>query len=176
MITTRCRTNETALISQMAPFQGALKKRMPRDVAALMDSIRDCGLLQPFALWNGNLLDGHGRLEALKRLAETDPEIHTQEFPVVKVEADSYDEARSMILEMNAKYGRITPKGLSEFVSQSPKVKIPPTLGVKTQKPPQAAQAKVTARKTVTLSVEPQYYDALVGILKGLSYVSVLRS
>lgn len=119
MIELKCTTPDVTRLSKLVPFQGALKKRTDADISKLADSIRDEGLLMPFAVWEHDdkdyLLDGHGRMAALVQLALHDPDILQQDLPCVVVKADTEDDARKALLQIVSMCGRISPKGVLEF-------------------------------------------------------------
>ena len=93
MIKIMCQTPEVIRLGKLTPFQGDLKRRTSKDVMSLANSIKDEGLLMPFAVWRhegvNSLLDGHGRYQALTELALQDNEIATQDFPVIYIEAET---------------------------------------------------------------------------------------
>ena len=83
MIKVMCQTPEVIRLGELTPFQGDLKRRTSKDISALASSIKDEGLLMPFAVWRhegvNSLLDGPGRYSALTELALHDNEIATTE-------------------------------------------------------------------------------------------------
>lgn len=127
MVTVRCESEDKLPLSALEPFQGKLKKRTDEDVERLASSIKDEGLLMPFAVWRGKnyLLDGHGRRLALLRLANVDPEIDAQEFPVIYVDAETEDEARKALLQITSSYGKVSGWGVKEFTKSIPTYKAP---------------------------------------------------
>lgn len=134
MIDVKCVTPNKMLLSQMTPFQGDLKKRSDKDVSALAESLVKDGLIMPFAIWltakeDGTalsyILDGHGRREALLKLAQVDADIITQEFPIISVEADTEDEARKALLQISSAYGKVTKQGAINFTKTIPNYKAP---------------------------------------------------
>jgi hypothetical protein len=160
-------------VDEMVPLQGGLKRRTQAHVDGMADSIRLHGLLQPVMLWEHGgqkfILDGHGRHAALKQLGVEKP------VPAVLIHADSAEDARGKLLEMNAKYGAITPRSLSKFIAESPKVRVPAALGVKLPKT-SAKPVRHTARtgKVVTLRVDADKLKAFMDVVSRLSYVEVL--
>ena len=127
MVTVRCESDDRLLLSSLEPFQGRLKRRTDEDVERLASSIREEGLLMPFAVWRGNnyLLDGHGRRLALLKMSESDPEIASQEFPVIYIDADTEEEARKALLQITSSYGKVTGWGVKEFTKTIPSYKAP---------------------------------------------------
>lgn len=108
---------DTLLLKDLVPFQGTLKKRTEEDVQALIESIEQEGLLMPFVVWRKDkqdfLLDGHGRLQALSKMQDTD----RQKFPVIFIDAATEDEARKSLLQITSSYGKITKKGAIQFTA-----------------------------------------------------------
>jgi hypothetical protein len=129
MLTIKCLAPHTATITVMNQFQGDLKKRSTQDIEDLKGSLLNEGLLMPFALWKHEdklyILDGHGRYEAIIRIALQDPTVLTQEFPVILVDATNEIEARKALLQIVSTYGKITKKGVTQFASLVPDYKAP---------------------------------------------------
>ena len=98
-------------------LQGALKTRTPEDVERMIRSIKRFGFSFPFFVWKQgrakHVLDGHGRLEALRALEADGYEI--PEIPVSYVKAANREEAKQKLLRLNSQYGAITIEGLEEF-------------------------------------------------------------
>jgi hypothetical protein len=122
MLNLKCTTKDTALITEMIPFQGDLKKRTDKDLKELADSLLADGLLMPFALWTIDnklyILDGHGRYTAIiTKVAIQDPSVLTQEFPVILIDATTEDEARKALLQIISTYGKISKAGLTKFAA-----------------------------------------------------------
>ena len=125
MINIMCEgVKSTVKLSEMIGFQGNLKKRTDKEIDELGQSLKTEGLLMPFAIWPSNdgykLLDGHGRIAALQKLAVQDPEILNQKFPAVFIEKESEEEARKALLQITSSYGKITKKGALEFTKTIP--------------------------------------------------------
>ena len=129
MIKINCVAQGTIRLSECTPFQGNLKKRTEAEVAELMRSIKTEGLIMPFAVWQNDgrnyLLDGHGRLEALRKLALTEPDIDLEEFPCIFIKADSENDARKALLQITSSYGRITKMGVKQFTVSIPDYRAP---------------------------------------------------
>lgn len=83
-----CDTKDTLPLSALTEFQGGLKKRTDDDIKKIEKSIHDYGFATPFFVWkNGGknkVLDGHGRLQALKHMAAQGEEIPA--LPVVYID------------------------------------------------------------------------------------------
>jgi len=159
----------------MVPLQGALKHRTQKDIDALTDSLNEVGLLQPFALWGTYILDGHGRHAALMQMSASSSEIWEADWPVVEVVADTIEQARAQLLEMNSKFGKITPKGLELFLRDTPTIKVPVSLGVKAPSIlPKVVQHAPRTHAIIKLRVEKEQVPAFTSILKELSYVEIV--
>ena len=130
MINIMCEGVKTTVkLSEMINFQGNLKKRTDKEINELGQSLQSEGLLMPFAIWPSKdgykLLDGHGRIAALQKLAVQDPEILNQKFPAVFIEKESEEEARKALLQITSSYGKITKKGALEFTKSIPNYTAP---------------------------------------------------
>lgn len=116
-------------LSELSPFQGKLKKRTEAEISELMLSLKTEGMMMPFAVWQGGgknyLLDGHGRYEALKRLALFEPDINGEEFPCIFIEAETEDDARKALLQILSSYGKITRVGVRKFTATIPDYRAP---------------------------------------------------
>jgi hypothetical protein len=143
MLTIKCSAPHIAPITVMNQFQGDLKKRSTQDIDDLKESLLSEGLLMPFALWEHEekyyILDGHGRYEAIIRIALQDPTVLTQNFPAILVEATNEVEARKALLQIVSTYGKITKKGVTQFASlvpdyKAPVIKLTETRLIKTEK------------------------------------------
>jgi hypothetical protein len=159
-------------LDEMVPLQGDLKNRKQSHVDRIAESLLEYGLLQPIMLWPHDekcfILDGHGRYEALKQMGWAEP------VPSVLVMAESEDEARSKLLEMNVKYGAITPKSLAKFLKGAPSVQVPVSLGIKVPAAaPKVAKAG-SAGKVVRLRVAEEKLESFMEIMGTLSYVEIV--
>lgn len=130
MISVQCKgLKDTLKLSEMIAFQGNLKKRTDAEIDELGKSLKTEGLLMPFAIWPSNdgykVLDGHGRIAALQKLAVTEPDILNQKFPVVVIDKPTEEEARKALLQITSSYGKITKKGAMEFVKSIPNYSAP---------------------------------------------------
>ena len=130
MINVQCKgLKDTLKLSEMIAFQGNLKKRTDAEIAELGKSLKTEGLLMPFAIWPSNdgykVLDGHGRIAAMQKLAEQEPDILNQKFPVIFIDKPTEEEARKALLQITSSYGKITKKGAMEFVKSIPNYSAP---------------------------------------------------
>lgn len=175
MIQIKCKCQDTALLRDMKPLQGALKHRTQQHINDLIDSLTSSGLLQPIIMWGEYIIDGHGRYTALCQLAKSEPELNDIQWPVVRVEADDIEQARAQLLEMNARYGKITPKGLEAFLSGS-SIEVPKSLGVTVPKRTLSVGEKKPEQTHVLikLRIEKDKVKQFTGIIKELSYVEIV--
>lgn len=129
MIDIKCMAPDTLKLHELRTFQGGLKRRTPKDIEALANSIMQDGLIMPLAVWkseNGNLLlDGHGRLAALTELALKDSELEDIDVPVIYIKADTEDEAKKSLLQITSSYGKIVAKEAIKFCATIPEYKAP---------------------------------------------------
>jgi hypothetical protein len=158
-------------LDDMVPLQGMLKHRTQAHVDDLKASLELNGLLQPIILWESEgqyfIIDGHCRYTVMKQMG-----LHEQ-IPAVIIQAESADQARSFLLEMNVKYGRITPKSLSAFIKESPKVQVPVALNIKMPQAVKPVHVERTSR-VVTLRVDIDKIVPFMDIISKLSYVEVV--
>ena len=129
MVKVNCVAQGKIRLSECTPFQGNLKRRTETEISELMRSIKTEGMMMPFAVWqNGGrnyLLDGHGRYEALKRLALFEPDINGEEFPCIFIEAESEEDARKALLQITSSYGKITRVGVRQVTATIPDYRAP---------------------------------------------------
>ena len=83
-----CNTKDFLELSDLTEFQGNLKERENTDYEKIEKSIKKHGFSFPFFVWKhdglNHVLDGHGRLGALKKMAEQGENIPP--LPVVYVD------------------------------------------------------------------------------------------
>lgn len=122
-IVINCTGSDTIELHQLTEFQGELKERSAGDIDKIIKSIRKHGFSFPFFVWahagaNGNyinhVLDGHGRLEALKKLESAGEEIPA--LPCVYVSAENEAEAKEKLLKLNSQYGHMTAESVAQFL------------------------------------------------------------
>lgn len=178
MIKVMCQTTEVIRLGKLTPFQGDLKRRTDKDIEALADSIREEGLLMPFAVWKhkgvNNLLDGHGRLAALTELACYDNEIATQDFPVLFIEADTEEQARKSLLQITSSYGKITRDGVMHFCATIPEYHAPAINKFVHKKPIKNKLKEQNNEQIVRIAVSQDKLEAVLELFKSVSYIRVL--
>ena len=180
MVDIKCEGVKTTLkLSEMVAFQGNLKKRTDKDIDELAQSIKTEGLLMPFAIWPSNdgykLLDGHGRIKALQKLAEQDKGILDQKLPVIFIQKPTEEEARKALLQITSSYGKITKKGALDFVKTIPTYSAPAiNKFVKYQHKPVAKPVKNKDEAIIRISVPVAYVQGVKDMLKQVDYVKIL--
>lgn len=114
----KCKGQKYLPYTELNEFQGNLKKITQKDLEKLKNQIKKLGWVAPIFIWvNGDkneIIDGHGRLKALKSLIEEGYTI--DDLPVVEIEAKSRKEAAEILLSINSVYQKMTEKGLYEFL------------------------------------------------------------
>lgn len=117
-ISIKCECENTLELSQLTEFQGGLKIRDDEDIDMIIKSIKELGFSIPFNVWKHNgknlILDGHGRLSALKKLDELGYIIPP--LPVVFVKCKDEQSARDLLLRINSSYGKLTKETVLEFI------------------------------------------------------------
>ena len=122
MIVINCTGSDTIELDQLEEFQGELKERDAGDVEKIIKSIKKHGFSFPLFVWahageNGayinHVLDGHGRLMALKRMRAQGEEIPA--LPCVYVSAENEAEAKEKLLKLNSQYGHMTVESVAAF-------------------------------------------------------------
>ena len=113
-----CTGSDTIQLHQLTEFQGELKERSAGDVEKIIKSIKKHGFSFPFFVWKNdgknNVLDGHGRLMALKQMAAAGEEIPA--LPCVYISAKDEAEAKEKLLKLNSQYGHMTADSVAEFL------------------------------------------------------------
>lgn len=184
MIKINCESDATLKLTDMVPFQGNLKKRTAQDIKELTDSLVSEGLMMPFAIWkhdNKNyLLDGHGRKEALIKLAVDEPSMLTEEWPVIYVNAETEEDARKALLQITSAYGKITKTGVKQFCISIPDYKAP-SIAKFVSKPVKAKEVKPQATESdpkrpvvLKIRVDNDKVEQVRSILKEFAFIEVI--
>lgn len=115
-----CETKDTLPLSALSEFQGGLKKRTSDDTAKIEKSIKDYGFATPFFVWKhdgiNSVLDGHGRLEALKEMQKRGEEMPP--LPVVYIDCKDEATAKNLLLRICSTYGEMTAESVRDFVKE----------------------------------------------------------
>lgn len=179
MIDIKCSAPDMLKLEQLTPFQGDLKKRTGKDVKQLKDSIKNEGLLMPFAVWENDskfmLLDGHGRLTALYELSLVDESILQQPFPCIKVQAESEEQARKALLQITSSYGKITKDGAVKFCATIKGYKAPAiNRFVNKVERPHKLKVAPNAETIIRIAVPAERAEEVKSILASINYIKVL--
>ena len=114
----KCKTNNTLCLSQLVEFQGNLKERTDGDFEKIAKSIKKHGFAFPFFVWKhdgiNHVLDGHGRMGALKRMVAQGE--HLPPLPVVYVNAKDEADAKELLLKLNSHYGKMSAESVRDFL------------------------------------------------------------
>lgn len=117
-IVINCTGSDTIQLHELTEFQGELKERSAGDVEKIIKSIKKHGFSFPFFVWKNdgknNVLDGHGRLMALKQMAAAGEEIPA--LPCVYISARNEAEAKEKLLKLNSQYGHMTAESVADFL------------------------------------------------------------
>ena len=100
----------TVAIKDLKPLQGNLKTLSEDNYNKLKNSIIKFGFFVPIFMWNGYVLDGHGRQRVMVKEGWGNYKV-----PVVNIEAENELEAREKLLHITSQYQKITIEGLDEF-------------------------------------------------------------
>lgn len=182
MVKINCETKDTVKLTDMTPFQGSLKKRTEQDIEDLKQSLITEGLMMPFAIWvhenKKYLLDGHGRKEALTRLAVDDAELLSADWPCIYIEAVTEDDARKALLQITSSYGKVTKSGYKQFCVSIPDYKAPVIAKfmpkpVKVKNVDQAKQPKST-KTIIKVRVSNDKVAQVLDIFKQFDFIEVL--
>ena len=118
IIPVNCECLDTLKLSEIHEFQGGLKVRDDEDVNKIVKSIKKYGFSFPFFVWKhdgiNEILDGHGRVQALRKLDELGFLI--PDLPVVYVNCKDEQSARDLLLRLNSHYGKMTKETVMEFI------------------------------------------------------------
>jgi DNA modification methylase len=113
-----CDTRDTLPFDALEVFQGSLKKRNDEDYRKIRESIEKHGFAAPFFVWKdgerNRLLDGTGRHETLEIMRREGYELPP--LPVVYLAPQDEAEARELLLKITSRYGKVSAKGLAEFL------------------------------------------------------------
>ena len=119
LIKINCEADDYLSLAELVEFQGELKYRNENDYKKIIDSIKTHGFSFPFFVWKDDfltnyVLDGHGRLNALRIMEKEGVQI--PKLPVVYVKCKSKQEAKQLLLKMNSQYGKMTKESVIKFV------------------------------------------------------------
>jgi hypothetical protein len=112
-----CKTDRYLHIDELETFQRELKSIDDEAMEKLKKSISKYGFSFPIFVWKYNILDGHQRLEAVKRLIDDGYQMDDRRLPVVEIQAGNETEAAEKLLLINSRYATIEQDGFDSFVS-----------------------------------------------------------
>ena len=81
-------------ISTIKPYKGNAKEHPKEQIEQIKKSITELGNLDPIGIWHNEIVEGHGRYEALKQLGYTD-------IPVIRLDSLSDEQRRAYTLIHN---------------------------------------------------------------------------
>lgn len=180
MVKVNCETKDALKLTEMAFFQGNLKKRTQQDIDSLKESIVNEGLMMPFAVWVNDgknyLLDGHGRKQALMQLCDQDPEILEQALPVLYISAETEADARKALLQITSQYGKVTKQGVKQFCVSIPEYRAP-AINKFVAKPvvnKPVKQVKPNGKTIIKIRVSNDKIEQVREVFKQFDFIEVL--
>lgn len=111
-----CDAATTMPIDDLEAFQGKLKSITEAEFEKLKVAILKYGFSFPVFVWRKSILDGHQRVQAVKRLIDDGYELEGGMLPVVLIEAKDRKEAAEKLLLINSRYAKIDQDGFDFFV------------------------------------------------------------
>lgn len=111
-----CDTASMMPIGDLEAFQGKLKSITEAEFEKLKKAILKYGFSFPVFVWRKSILDGHQRVQAVKRLIDDGYELEGGMLPVALIEAKDRKEAAEKLLLINSRYATIEQDGFDWFV------------------------------------------------------------
>lgn len=111
-----CDAATTMPVDDLEAFQGKLKSISEAEFEKLKSAILKYGFSFPVFIWKKNILDGHQRVQAVKRLIDDGYELEGGMLPVVLIEAKDRKEAAEKLLLINSRYAKIDQSGFDIFI------------------------------------------------------------
>lgn len=81
-------------LKSIKKYSGNVKIHNKKQVSEIAESIRQFGFNDPIALWNGEIVEGHGRYEAAKKL-------EMKEVPVIRLDELTDEQRKAYTLVHN---------------------------------------------------------------------------
>ena len=81
-------------IDSIKPYTGNAKLHPPEQIEQIKESIRRVGFRDPIGVWNGEIVEGHGRHQAAQELGMT-------EVPIIRLDDLTDEERRAYALIHN---------------------------------------------------------------------------
>lgn len=110
--------SELRNINELEDFQGDLKTLTEENYIKLRKEILDLGFCEPLVVWGKNILNGHQRIKTLKRMRDEEG-FEIPAIPVNVVQADSFKEAKKMVLSLTSQFGKMSEESLMNFMKES---------------------------------------------------------
>lgn len=102
----------------LCEFQGEFKQRTDLDIEKVKSKIIEYGFSFPMFVWEYNgkkyVIDGHGRLAALRSMEQEGHEIPP--IPIVYIQAENVKQAITILLLCNSRFGYITETSADLFI------------------------------------------------------------
>ncbi len=111
-----CDAATTMPIDDLEAFQGKLKSITETEFEKLKSAILKYGFSFPVFVWRKSILDGHQRVQAVKRLIDDGYELEGGMLPVALIQAKDRKEAAEKLLLINSRYATIEQDGFDWFV------------------------------------------------------------
>lgn len=111
-----CDTASMMPIDDFEAFQGKLKSITEAEFEKLKSAILKYGFSFPVFVWRKSILDGHQRVQAVKRLIDDGYELEGGMLPVALIQAKDRKEAAEKLLLINSRYATIEQDGFDWFV------------------------------------------------------------
>lgn len=111
-----CDTASMMPIDDFEAFQGKLKSITEAEFEKLKSAILKYGFSFPVFVWRKSILDGHQRVQAVKRLIDDGYELEGGMLPVALIQAKDRKEAAEKLLLINSRYATIGQDGFDWFV------------------------------------------------------------
>jgi len=112
-------TGSISTLEDLHIIQDDLKDLTEGNYQKLKKSMLAKGFFAPFFVWKkdkaNNLLDGTQRKLTLLKMKEEGIKI-PDEYPIVLVNAENYQDAKERILAISSQYGKMTELGLNHFI------------------------------------------------------------
>lgn len=112
-----CDTASMMPLDDLEAFQGKLKSITEVEFEKLKSAILKYGFSFPVFVWKKHILDGHQRVQAVKRLIDDGYELDNGMLPVALIEAKNRKEAAEKLLLINSRYAMIEQDGFDWFVA-----------------------------------------------------------
>lgn len=118
-----CEGSGLAKLDELVPTQGNLKSLSEANYKKLRGRILAKGFRVPVFIWKDKkkklkLLDGHQRRLTLITMRDQEG-YEIPDIPYAEIKAESEKDAREMVLEILAQYGKLERQGLYEFTVES---------------------------------------------------------